>query len=143
VKKLLSLTVLALLAIACAEPFTTEEFIPGGGPFVFTVDLSDSTATYDLYIYTRLDGLPEELLPVEGAQMRAEWRSPSDSLFSQTFYLPLTGNRNSFFSRQVYEPFREGWQPAQPGIWTLTLRQEDRSQVIPLRGLGLSVTKNQ
>ena len=55
--------------------------------------------------------------------------------------LPLTGTRQSFFSRQVYEPYRADVRPAEPGLWTLSLRQEDRSQVVPFRGLGLVVRK--
>ena len=132
---------LALLVVACQEPFSTEKFIAGGGPYVFTVDLSDSTAAYDFDLYTRLDGDPEDLHEVKGALLRAEWRSPSDSLFVEKIYLPLTGTRQSFFSRQVYEPYRADVRPVQPGVWTITFRQEDRSQVVPFRGLGLVVRR--
>jgi len=133
---------LAILAVACQEPLSTEQFIPGGGPYVFTVDLSDTTAAYDFDLYTRLDGDPEDLIPVKGTLLRAEWRSPSDSVFVEKIYLPLTGTRQSFFSRQVYEPYRADVRPVQPGQWTLTFRQEDRSQVVPFRGLGLVVRRN-
>ena len=60
-----------LLAIACQEPLSTEQFIPGGGPYVFTVDMSDSTAAYDFDLYTRLDGDPEDLIPVKGTKKPA------------------------------------------------------------------------
>ena len=133
---------LAFLAVACREPLSTEQFVSGGGPYVFTVDLSDTTAAYDFDLYTRLDGDPEDLIPLKGTLLRAEWRSPSDSLFVEKVYLPLTGSRRSVFSRQVYEPYRADVRPAEPGQWTLTFRQEDRSQVVPFRGLGLVVKKN-
>ena len=133
---------LAFLVAACQEPFATEQFILGGGPYEFTVDLSDSTVTYDFDLYTRLDGYPEDLYAVKGSLLRAEWRSPSDSVFVEKIYLPLTGTRKSFFSRQVYEPYRAGVRPAEPGLWTITFRQEDRSQVVPFRGLGLVVRRN-
>lgn len=132
---------LALLAVACQEPLSTEQFISGGGPYVFTVDLSDTTAAYDFDLYTRLDGDPEDLIPVKGTLLRAEWRSPSDSLFVEKIYLPLTGTRQSFFSRQIYESYRADVRPVQPGLWTVSFRQEDRSQVVPFRGLGLVVKK--
>ena len=108
---------------------------------MFTVDLSDTTAAYDFDLYTRLDGDPEDLIPVKGTLLRAEWRSPSDSLFVEKIYLPLTGTRQSFFSRQIYEPYRADVRPVQPGLWTVSFRQEDRSQVVPFRGLGLVVKK--
>lgn len=133
---------LALFVISCAEPLSTEQFIPGGGPYTFTVDMSDTTAVYDFDLYTRLDGDPEDLIPLKGTLLRAEWRSPSDSLLVEKIWLPLTGTRQSFFSRQVYEPYRADMRPVEPGLWTLTFRQEDRSQVVPFRGLGLVVKKN-
>ena len=142
VKKSVLFLVLALWAVSCQEPRSTEQFISGGGPYVFTVDLSDSTATYDFDLYTRLDGDPEDLIPLKGTLLRAEWRSPSDSLFVEKIYLPLTGTRQSYFSREIYEPYRADVRPVLPGQWTLTIRQEDRSQVVPFRGMGLVVRKN-
>ena len=126
---------------ACSEPLSTEVFIPGGGPYTFVVDMSDSTVAYDFDLYTRLDGSPEDLIPLKGVLLRAEWRSPSDSSFVEKIYLPLTGTRRSYFSRQVYEPYRADVRPAEPGRWTLTIRQEDRSQLVPFRGLGLVVRR--
>ena len=138
-KKLFPLILLGLLAIACQEPLSTEQYVLGGGPYVFTVDMSDTTATYDFDLYTRLDGEPEDLIPLQGTLLRAEWRSPSDSLQTEKIY--LKGQYNTYYSKQVYEPYRTGVRPAEAGIWTLSIRQEDRSQVVPLRGLGLVVRK--
>ena len=141
-KQSIIVILLAFLAVSCQEPLSTEQFIPGGGPYAFTVDMSDTTATYDFDLYTRLDGTPEDLIPLKGTLMRAEWRSPSDSVLVEKIWLPLTGSRQSFFSRQVYEPYRADVRPVEPGLWTLTFRQEDRSQLVPFRGLGLVVRKN-
>ena len=137
-----ALVLLLVLAAACREPLSTEYFVSGAGPYVFTVDMSDTTAAYDFDLYTRLDGSPKELLPIESTLIRAEWRSPSDSVLVEKVYLPLTGERSSYFSRDVYVPYRANVRPAQPGQWTLTVRAEDRSQVLPLRGLGLVVKKH-
>ena len=131
----------ALLAIACTEPLSTEQFVLGGGPYVFTVDMADSTATYDFDLFTRLDGDHEDLATLKGTLLRAEWRSPSDSVFIEKVYLPLDGTRHSYYSRQVYVPYRAEMAPLQPGLWTLTFRQEDRMQMVPLRGLGLVVRR--
>ena len=141
-KKVFILILSALLALACTEPLSTEQFVLGGGPYVFPVDMTDSTATYDFDLYTRLDGDHEDLATLKGTLLRAEWRSPSDSVFVEKIYLPLDGTRRSYFSRQVYVPYRADMKPVQPGLWTLTFRQEDRMQMVPLRGLGLVVRKN-
>ena len=135
------LCTLALLVAACQEPFSSESFVPGGGPYEFVLDLTDSTAAYDLDLYSRLDGNPEELVPLQGTMLRAEWHSPSDSLFVEKVYLPLKGTCRSYYSRQIYQPYREDVRVVEPGIWTLVIRQEDRSQLVPFRGMGLVVRK--
>ena len=140
-KNLLPILSAALLLSACSEPLSTETFIPGGGPYVFTLDLSDSTAVYDLDLFTRLDGTPEELLPLDGTSLRAEWKTPVDSVYVEKLYLPLDRGKKSYFSVQVYESFKADWTPSMYGMWTLSLRPEDRSEVLPLRGMGLVVKK--
>lgn len=140
-KNLLPILSAALLLSACSEPLSTETFIPGGGPYVFTLDLSDSTAVYDLDLFTRLDGTPEELLPIDGTSLRAEWKTPADSVYVEKLYLPLDRGKKSYFSVQVYESFKADWTPSMYGMWTLSLRLEDRSEVLPLRGMGLVVKK--
>ncbi|MBQ9702248.1 MAG: hypothetical protein IJ753_05295 [Bacteroidales bacterium] len=140
-KNLLPILFAALLLSACAEPLSTETFIPGDGPYVFTVDLSDSAAVFDLDLYTRLDGTPEELLPLDGTNLRVEWKAPTDSVYVEKMYLPLDRGKKSYFSAQVYESFKADWTPSMPGLWTLTLRPEDRSELLPLRGMGLVVTR--
>ena len=130
-----------LLAVACKEPLSTDRFIPGDGPFTFQVDMTDTTATYDFDLYTALDGTAQELRALPGVLLRAEWRTPSDALFVETIYLPVAGTGSSAFSREVYQPYRAEMVPAEYGLWTLTLRPEDRSQSLPLRGLGLVVRR--
>ena len=84
---------------------------------------------------------PEELLPLDGTNLRVEWKAPTDSVYVERMYLPLDRGKKSYFSAQVYESFKADWTPAMPGLWTLTLRPEDRSEVLPLRGMGLVVTR--
>ena len=130
-----------LLAVACREPASYEQFITGDGPFVFQLDLSDPEASYDFDLYTCLDGTPGELEALPGVLLRAEWRTPSDSLFVEKIYLPFSGKGPSAYSKQVYEPYRAEVVPAQTGRWTLTLRPEDRWVQLPWRGLGLVVRR--
>ena len=68
---------LAVLAVfSCREPRSTEQFVPGEGPFVFSVDLSDTTAVYDVDLYSRLDAVsyPSQV------QMLARWAGWSPCL---------------------------------------------------------------
>lgn len=121
---------LAVLAVfSCREPHSTEQFVPGEGPFVFSVDLSDTTAVYDVDLYSRLDAVsyPSQV------QMLARWASPSDSVYRETFWMPL--------SPEVYTPYRAGLRAFEPGIWTLTLTSPSLPE--GFRGLGLVVKKRQ
>ena len=138
-----ALALLLVLLASCREPLSTEQFVRGAGPYVFTVDMSDTTAAYDFDLYTRLDGTHAEMLSLQpGALIRAEWRSPSDSLLVEKVYLPLRGERTTYYSKDIYEPYRADVRPAEPGIWTLTIRAEDRAQLLPLRGMGLVIKKH-
>ena len=126
-RKLVPFVLLFLLAWSCKEPRSVEQSVKGEGPFVFSVDMSDSTALYDFDFYARVDA-PE--IPAE-VQLLLRWTSPSDSVYRETVYLPL--------SDAVYSPYRTGVSPYEPGVWTLT------ASLLPLpegfRGLGLVVRK--
>ncbi len=123
----------AVMALACQRPSSTEEFIRGDGPYIFAVDMSDSTARYDFDLYTRIDA---QKFPAD-VRLDITWKSPSDSLFRETVYLPVSGN-STRFSHDAYAPYRAGVVPAQWGKWTL----EINVPIMPegLCGMGL-VTK--
>ena len=123
-----------LLAASCTEPLSKERFVRGAGPYVFPVDMTDSTAAYDLDFYTRLDGM--EAPPF--VELLVRWRSPSDSLFRETVYLSVDAPRRAF-SRQIYAPYRADVRPLEPGVWTLTVTVPSRPE--GFRGLGLVVRK--
>ena len=131
-KRLLLLLLLFPLVFSCRAPRSVEQFVPAPGPYSFTVDMTDSTALYNLDLYTRVDAAdaPSEV------QLLMRWKSPSDSLYSEEVYLPLGKGR---FSKEVYAPYRSGVQPAEWGAWQLLV-------LIPsvpegFRGLGLVVKK--
>ena len=123
-----------LLAISCAEPLSTKRFVGGDGPYVFPVDMTDSTAAYDLDFFTRLDGREDPPF----VELLVRWTSPSDSLFRETVYLPMDGPRRAF-SRQIVQPYRADVRPAEPGVWTLSVSAP--SKPAGFRGLGLVVRK--
>ena len=138
-----AIALLLVLLAACREPLSTEQFVRGAGPYVFTVDMSDTTAAYDFDLFTRLEGSHTEILSLDqSALLRAEWRSPSDSVMVEKVYLPLQGERSTYYTKDIYEPYWADVRPIEPGLWTLTIRPEDRAQVLPLRGLGLVVKKH-
>ncbi len=138
-----ALALLLVLLASCREPLSSEQFVRGAGPYVFTVDMSDTTAAYDFDLFTRLEGTHTEIITLQpNALLRAEWRSPSDSVMVEKVYLPLHGERSTYYTKDIYEPYWADVRPVEPGIWTLTIRPEDRAQVLPLRGMGLVVKKH-
>ena len=129
-----------LLVLSCREPMSVETYIRSEtGPFAFTVDMSDTTAVYDLTFYTRLDGPHRYLESDFETPLTVYWRSPSDSLYEETVYLPLEGEDENFYSRQLKVPYREEVSPREAGVWTLTVTLP--SPVPGFRGLGLVTTK--
>ena len=136
-RALLFMSLLSLLC-ACKEPPSVETFLPGDGPYVFPVEMADSTASYDFDLYTRIDADAEEIAQLQELPLDVEWKSPSDSSFRERVYLPLSGQGGPF-NRDVYHPYRAGMRPVECGSWTLTFRVPAD---IPRRGMGLVVRKN-
>ena len=116
-----------LLTFSCREPSSSERFIQGSGPYAFTVDMRDSSARYDLDIFTRIDARewPSDL------QIQATWTSPSQSVFRESVWLPL--------SAEVYAPYRADMQPSEAGVWTLVFTIPSPPE--GFRGLGLVIKK--
>lgn len=123
-----------LLALSCREPRSTETFVRGTGPYVFTVEMADSTATYDFDLYTRIDAAtaPAEL------PLKVAWKAPDGTLFTESVYLPVSGN-SSFFSHEAYAPYRSAVVPSQWGTWTVTVTLLSVPE--GLRGMGLVVRR--
>lgn len=121
---------MVLLLAACEEPSSVETFIPGDGPYEFTLDMTDTTAVYNLDLYTRVDVSAMQEIPAD-MPLLIQWESPSDSLLREKVYLPL--------SAEVYEPYRGGVSPVEAGVWTLTVYAPSAPE--GLRGMGLVLTK--
>ena len=139
--RIVALFSVLLLAAGCQAPFSEERFIAAPGPYEFQANLSDSTATYDFAFYTRLDGMPSELASARELPLRVTWTSPSDSVFTENVYMPLEG-RSLLFSRQVYQVYRTGVRPVEPGVWKLSVTVPYSGGREVLRGLGLEITTN-
>ncbi len=115
-----------------------EKFVEGEGPFTFFVDMSDSTATYDIDFYTRIDAPADSLQKLTAMPLQVTWTSPSFHAFREDVYMPVAG-QSVFFSRQIRVPYRTGVRPEEPGAWTLAVRVTDAPE--GLRGMGLIVEK--
>lgn len=138
--KPLSYLLVLLLAFACREPSSVEQFIAAPGPYEFQVEMTDTTVSYDFSFYTRLDGYPSELQAAHELPLRITWISPSDSVFTENVFMPLKG-QSTLFSRQVLQPYRTNVRPVQPGLWTLTVTVPYSGGRELLRGLGLTVSQ--
>ena len=132
--KHLPLISLLLVALSCSRPSSTETFLRGTGPYEFALDLIDSTAVWDISLYTRVDAAdaPSEM------ELCATWTSPSAESLTETVYLPLSAG-TSFFSQEACVLYRTAVSPAERGLWTLTFSVPEPPD--GLRGLGLVVAR--
>lgn len=131
-RRILSIVVFALALASCREPSSVEQFVPGDGPFQFSVDMSDSLAMYDFDFYSRLDTKPSEC--PSSLLLMVRWISPVDSVFRENVYLPVR-------SGEVYQPYRADVVPSIYGRWTLVVACPEASSVKGFRGLGLVTVK--
>lgn len=114
-----------------------EQFIRGKGPYVFMVDMTDTTTSYAFDFYTRLDASREELDSFRELRLDCTWQAPSEARYQETVFMPLDGE-DRFFTRTVLHPYRAGMIPREAGRWTLTVKAP---AAVPHRGLGLVVRK--
>lgn len=128
-RRFLTLIIL-ILAVSCREPRSAESFIRGTGPFEFRVEMADSAALYDFDFYTRIDA---KTCPGETPLM-VQWVSPSDSVFRETVYLPLSCG-------EVYEPYRRACSPVEYGTWKCIVDVPEAVSIKGFRGLGLVVSR--
>ena len=117
---------------------SVEKFVKGEGPWTFFVDMSDSSATYDFDLYTRVDAPMDSLRKMRAIPLQVTWTSPSFHVFREDVYLPMEG-QGSFFSRTVRVPYRAGIRPSEWGQWVVAVRATDPPE--GLRGMGLVVAR--
>jgi hypothetical protein len=132
-----SLLFLAALA-GCKEPMSVERFVKGEGPYTFFVEMTDTTASYDFDLYTRVDAPRDSLRKLTVLPLTVTWTSPSFHMFKEEVYLPMEG-QGSFFSRQVRAPYRAEVRPVEWGRWVVTVRVDNPPE--GLRGMGLIVAR--
>ncbi|MBQ3711856.1 MAG: hypothetical protein II891_05615 [Bacteroidales bacterium] len=140
----------AVLMLVGCRPASYEQFIRADqaqdGDYIFQLDLSDSTATYDLSLYTRVDpALMAAATPSAELALQVCWLYPaveaaSDSAcfakptMSETVYLPYGAAGGTV---QLY---RSGVKPSPAGEWRLTVTP--MAPPAGLRGLGIICKRN-
>ena len=129
---------LLLFAAGC-RPASYEQFIRADqaqdGEYVFALDLSDSTATYDISLYTRVDpALMAAATPSAELALQVCWQSTAGEAMSEIVYLPYGAAGGTV---QLY---RSGIKPSPAGVWRLTITP--MTPPAGLRGLGIICKRN-
>ena len=105
----------AFLLQACREPDGDELFLrrdaARDGVYIYSLPLTDTTAAYDFWFYSRT-----RRKTVENLQLNVQWLAPSGEAFSETVYMRSVGPRGS------REAYRSEVVPARAGDWQLSVR---------------------
>lgn len=123
---------LLLLAAACSNPRSSESFAPADD-CRFTLDLSDTTQTWDLSFYGRIDASRDELDALPSLPLEVRFIAPDGTVYGETVTVPL--HRDGPLSASFSTPYRSRLAPAVPGIWELSLTAPDAPD--GLHGVGI------
>ena len=137
-----------LLGCACNPPGGEESFVRTGskgedGMYHFSLDLSDSTATYDISFYSRIDCNNLKIASLRDFPMTVFWTSPSGRRYSEKVYFPIQSYSagSDFYSHQYVVPYRSGLVPAERGVWDIAVRIDSDSLIPGFRGIGMTSEK--
>lgn len=133
----------ASLSASCSRPDQIETFVrarhrDANGMYTMKVDMSDSLATYDFTLFTRIDCRPKKFLGLEDSfGVGAVWTSPDSTEYREFFYIPKEKFSDpTAFSKAYKLPYRTGVVPNKPGIWTVSfLVLSDAAEY--MNGMGL------
>jgi len=132
----------AVVLFSCHQPKYVDTFMRvderrSDGAYVFDLDFSDTTRTYDLHLYTRADAHPRDIRLIDRITLRVQLVSPSGKGFAESVLLPLS-HRYSIFSKECIQPYRTGCVPSEWGHWQLCITPADDKAM--LNGIGLKIT---
>ena len=136
------IAIFAIMLLVSCRPASYEQFIRADqaldGEYVFALDLSDSTASYDLSLYTRVDpALMAAATPSAELALQVKWLAPASAVLSclavpamsEIVYLPYGSAAGSV------KLYRSGVKPAPAGEWHVAV-----TPIAPpegLRGIGI------
>ena len=134
---------MATLLCSCPRPEQTESYVGvrhrnADGMYSMTVDMSDTLASYDFTIFTRLDLRKSKFEQLEDSiGVGAEWVAPDSTRYREFFYIPKDSyTASTSFSKDYFLPYRRGIVPNVPGVWTVSfLVMGDAAQY--MNGMGL------
>ena len=102
----------------------------------FFLDLDDSTQTYSLDFFTRLERNSFKDFPPEDIILDLRWFSPSDSILTDTAFVKINDLAGSgYYSRDLITPFSADLDLPEAGEWRLKAKVVNDSEEI--RGLGI------
>lgn len=133
-----------IMAVSCSSPEAVEQFVSvsdvdAAGRLGFELNMSDTSATYDLSFFTRVDSPDRKFGQLTEFPLRVYFVSPAGKVFSETVYLPLElFEGTDSFVHDICVDYRSDIVPYEYGIWNL--------YVIPpavdgLRGIGVILNK--
>ena len=140
------LYVLALAVTSCVRPSSREFFVVRenaeyGDTYSFLLDLSDSSATYGIDFFTRLERESFMSFPGEDIILDLRWFSPSDSIITDTAFVRVGDNiGQSYYTRDLVTGYSESLELPETGEWRLKARVVNDDDAI--RGLGLILRRD-
>ena len=141
--------VLAAAALSCARPDSVEQYVGAeqrepNGLYRYSIDLSDSTATYDISFYTRIDAGKQRMATVKDFPLMVTWTSPSGQRYRETVYFTVgdEARGSNYYTRQYRKTYRTGLVPVESGVWDMTVHVNSGNDIHGFRGLGVICKKN-
>ena len=145
----LLLAVLTAAAVSCSRPVSTESFVgvdqtETDGLYKYSLDLSDSLATYDIVFYSRIDASRQRMAVTRDFPLTVTWTSPSGRRYRETVYFGIhdESSGSSFYSSQYRKTYRSGLVPVEWGVWSMAVQVNSGREVPGFRGRGVVCKKN-
>ena len=138
--------VLAVALACCSRPPSREFFIlrenaEYGDTYSFFLDLDDSTQTYSLDFFTRLERRSFGDFPEDRIMLDIRWFSPEDSILADTAYVDVAVPAGSaYYTRDFVSSYKDGMRLPVAGEWRLKARIVNDSETV--RGLGIIVRRD-
>lgn len=145
-RKVVIIVLFAAVAFSCARPSSNEPFVirekaEYGDTYSFLLDMADSTISYGLDFYARLERKAFGTFPDDSIVLALRWIAPSDSNYVDTLVMPVRKDYGSaYFTKDVECPFKERLDIPEYGQWRLKARVLNEASSV--RGLGIIFKRN-
>lgn len=132
---------LAVAALSCSrpssqEPFVTREKAEYGDTYNFTLPMDDSTRSYSLAFYTRLERKPLVPFSTDSVILEVRFVSPSDSVVQDKVVMRFGHpSDSSYYSRDFVFRYKDRLEVGEYGDWRLKVRVPGNPE--ELRGMGI------